>query len=119
MATPASADLFAKLDVGQDSNELYAKLEVQHTATKDLFAKFEAQATANLKATFDVGQDSEDLKAILQVAHWVRLKGVFVVSKANIPYAQLEAQFWVSYNDSGLMSQGIDASVLQALSKIT
>jgi hypothetical protein len=115
-----TADLFTKFEVQHTATEdLYAKFEVRHTATKDLFAEFELQKSEDLKATFDVGQNSEDLKGILQVNQWERLKAVFTVSKANVPYAQLEAEFWVSYNDSGLMSQGIDASVLQALTKIT
>ena len=90
------------------------------SATADLFAEFGVkQWSADLKAIFTVKQWQEDLKAILEVTHSEELKCIFVVSKANIPYAQLEAEFWVSYDDSGLMSQGIDASVLEALGKIT
>jgi len=90
------------------------------SATADLLARFEVgQDSADLKAEFLLRQETEDLKATMTINQWARLKGVFVVSKANIPYAELEAQFWVSVNDSTVMSQGIDASVLQALTKIT
>lgn len=113
----ASANLSATFHVGQDSANLFAKFELQ--GFEDLFAKFELTQWADLKATFHVGQDSADLKAILQITQWVDLKCVFVVSKANIPYADLLADFWVSFDDTLVTSQGIDAEVLQALTIIT
>ncbi|MBU0847457.1 hypothetical protein KKH23_09765 [Patescibacteria group bacterium] len=67
---------------------------VQHTATKDLYAKFEAQATASLKGIFIVQHSSSAaLKGILVVYHTATkdlyakfeaqatasLKGIFIV----------------------------------------
>ena len=114
---PVAVNLLARFEVGQGSADLFAKFEAQ--AIANLFAEFELAQWEDLKAIFEVGQNSADLKGILQVAHYEQLFAKFTVSKANVPYAELEALFWVSYNDSGLMSQGIDASVLEALSKIT
>lgn len=104
MATPASADLLAKFEVGQDSADLYAKFEAQ--TTKNLYAKFIVRQPASneLKATFHVGQDSADLKAIL------------IVKNAN---TEDLLSYFILINDTGVISQGIDAATLQALGIIS
>ena len=112
-----SANLSATFHVGQDSADLFAKVNLTHSV--DLFAKFELTQWADLKATFHVGQDSADLFAKLQITQWVDLKCTFVVSKANIPYADLLADFWVSFDDTLVPSQGVSAEVYQALTIIT
>lgn len=114
---PGSEDLSATFDVGQDSEDLFAKFEAQ--ATAELFAKFGVAHWEDLKAEFHVGQDSADLKAVVQIAHFEQLKATFIVSKANIPYAELKAHVWIGVNDETTMSQGIDDTTLQAIGVIT
>lgn len=107
MATPASADLFAKGEVRQTSTaELYADFTARKSATADFKALLTVRqpGTAELSATFDVGQNSANLKGVMliQGASTKEMLGYFIL-----------------INDTGVISQGIDASVLQALGVIS
>lgn len=101
--TGTPAELKALFEVGQGSTELYAKFEAQ--AVKDLYAKFETQATADLIGRFHVGQNSAELKAEMVIRGAGSLDAVFGV--------------FLLINDTGVISQGIDASVLQGLGIIS
>ena len=113
MATPASANLYAKF-VTQATKDLYAKFEAQ--ATKDLYAKFEAQATAALYAKFEA-QVSLNLGASFDVGqNWLNLKSLMVIRHANTHEVYGE---FILINDTGVISQGLPTDVLQALGIIS
>ncbi|MBU0846395.1 hypothetical protein KKH23_04340, partial [Patescibacteria group bacterium] len=64
------------------TKDLYAKFEAQ--AALDLYANFEAQATAALKGVFIVRQaDIQNLYAKFELAQWEDLKGIFIVRHAS------------------------------------
>lgn len=101
--TGTPAELKALFEVGQGSAELYAKFNM--VAVASLYAKFETQATKDLVGRFHVGQNSLEIKAEMVIQHAGALDAVF-------------AEFLL-INDTGVISQGIDASVLQALGIIS
>jgi len=73
-----SEDLLGKFDVGQDSAELLAKVEVQQSGSAELLGKFEAQATAELLAKAEIQQSgSADLLARLEAQSTADLLGKF------------------------------------------
>lgn len=101
--TGTPAELKALFEVAQGSAELYAKFNM--VAVASLYAKFETQATKDLSATFHVGQNSLEIKAEMVIQHAGAVDAVL-------------AEFLL-INDTGVISQGIDASVLQALGIIS
>jgi len=110
----ATKDLFAEFEVGQGSRNLYAKMRVYphfnappqvifakffvgNDGSKDLYAKFEVQATKDLKATFTVRHSAyRDLKIKFRLfihfgERWVDLKAGLIVTRPGS--ADLLAEF--------------------------
>jgi len=94
-----SRELLAKAEIGQDSQDLLGKGEIQQSALAELLGEFNAQVSsnllgkadirqetsANLDAKFDVGQDSQDLLGKVDITHSVELFSKFIVRHMGIP----------------------------------
>ena len=72
----ATVDLYAKLELRQATEELFAEFEIQDS--EDLYAKFEAQATEDLYAKFE-SQVTENLFAEFEIQDSVTLFSKFIV----------------------------------------
>ena len=91
-------DYFAKFEVGQGSEDLFAELTVRQPGTADLFATFTLKTgQENLFATFTLKTGQENLFAELMVRQEtsVDLFNYFVVRQTGTPaelFAYFEAQ---------------------------
>ena len=107
---PGTADKFGYFIVRHPGTaDFKALLTVRQSGTANLSATTYILSTitgtpAELSATFHVGQQQLNLKVLMVVQH--------PATKDMLGYFQL-------INDTGVISQGIDASVLQALGIIS